>query len=76
MHYCCGIFVNCVQILWAISKDTVEAVLKFNIQESKAVFEELFNGAIPIFVASLVPELFTSLLENQREQTIVWHVLN
>ena len=36
------------------------------------VFEELFSGPIPVFVASLVPELFTCLLENsQHEQSIV-----
>ena len=46
--------------------------LKLNIQDFKAVFEELFNGSSSTFAASLVPELFTRLLENsQREQTIV-----
>ena len=45
---------------------------KFNIQDFKAVFEELFYGPTPVFVASLVPELFTHLLENsQCEQTVV-----
>ena len=45
---------------------------KFNIQESKAVFEEIFNGPTPIFVASFVPKLFTYLLgKTQREETIV-----
>ena len=47
-------------------------MLKFNIQESKAVFEEIFNGPTPVFVASFVPKLFTCLLgQTQREQTIV-----
>ena len=46
------------------------ARLKFNIQESKVVFEEIFNGATPVFVASFVPELFTCLLgHSQSEQT-------
>ena len=35
---------------------TDECVQPFNIQESKAVFEEIFNGPTPVFVASLVPE--------------------
>ena len=35
------------------------------------VFEEIFNGLTPIFVAYFVPELFTCLCENsQRKQTI------
>ena len=37
------------------------------------VFEEIFNGPTPVFVASLVPELFTCLLENsQREHTTLF----
>ena len=36
------------------------------------VFEDLFNGPTLVFVTSLVPELFTRLLENpQHEQTII-----
>ena len=50
---------------------TFYAILKFNIQESKAVFEEIFNGPTHVFVASFVLKLFTCLLENsQHEQTI------
>ena len=37
------------------------------------VFEEIFNGPTPVFVASLVPELFTCLLENsQHEHTTLF----
>ena len=47
------------------------ARFKFNIQDSKAVSEELFNGVTLVLVASLVPELFTCLLGNsQHEQTM------
>ena len=34
------------------------ARLKFNIHESKAVFEEIFNGPTPVFVASFVIHMF------------------
>ena len=48
------------------------ARLKFNIKDSKAVFEEVFNGPTPIFVICFVPELFTCLLgHSDREQSIV-----
>ena len=30
----------------------IVAVLKFNIQDSMEVFEEHFNGSVPVFVAS------------------------
>ena len=30
-----------------------------NVQDSKAVYEELFNGPTPFSTASLVPETFT-----------------
>ena len=46
----------------------IYARMKFYIQESKAVFQ----WSNPVFIAFLVSELFTRLLENsQHEQTIV-----
>ena len=48
------------------------ARLNFNIQESKAVFEVIFNGPTPVFVSSFVPKLFTCLLgHSDCEQSIV-----
>ena len=41
----------------------------FNIQDSKAVFEEFFSGPSHTFIASLVPEL-SSLLENSQLELI------
>ena len=41
------------------------------------VFEEIFNGPTPVFVASFVPKLFTSLLgQTQCECTIVISTLS
>ena len=39
--------------------------------DTKAVFEEHFNGPTRIFVDSLVPELFTNLLENYQHEQII-----
>ena len=38
------------------------ARLKVNIKDSKAVFEEIFNGPTPVFVVCFVPELTVNSL--------------